>query len=387
MYSTDIYYESVEIQRRFIKQLYDIDKKKISELIALLSGFILENTVCTKVIYGIAEGRSALSLYDFLQQSSKYENIFPLTLDDPIRRYIDPERNNLVIAATGSGETKSVLRYLEESFKLNVPVLLITSGVNSTAYKMVSDYDNGYVFVIDPMKAVDRKHLIALGSEFELKLAVLLNSLIPALYEHSDGKVTSKYYNQVNHFIKNATLLSEIERDHLSEWIDKLLNRRGNFIVDGVGRSGFVAKAFGMRLTHLGHNVFMRDGPTTPAFLRGDAYIPISGSGNTREIIEGAMSAKSHGADIFPIMVNKDSKLGALMDSWGMSKNIMYVPLPEEDLRLYGEKEMSKIFATKTVQTRPSISEINAYIFTNGVISLSMNILGVSEQYLKRIHV
>ena len=60
----------------------------------------------TKVIYGIAEGRSALALYDFLQQSAKYENIYPVTLDDPIRRYIDPGKENLVIAATGSGETK-----------------------------------------------------------------------------------------------------------------------------------------------------------------------------------------------------------------------------------------------------------------------------------------
>ena len=49
--------------------------------------------------------------------------------------------------------------------------------------------------------------------------------------------------------------------------------------MDGVSRSGFVANAFGMRLTHLGRNVFMRDGPTTPAFLRGDTYIPITGSG------------------------------------------------------------------------------------------------------------
>jgi hypothetical protein len=43
--------------------------------------------------------------------------------------------------------------------------------------------------------------------------------------------------------------------------------------------------------------------------------------------------------------------------------------------------------ATKSVQSRPSISEINTYVFTNAVISLAMDMLGVNEEYLKRIHV
>ena len=292
MIATGTFYEAVDIQQRFIKQLGEIGRDRIGELVSLLTGFILENRECTKFIYGIAEGRSALALYDFLQQSSRYENIMPLTLDDPIRRYIDPERRNLIIAATGSGETKSIIRYLEDAFKLDVPVLLITANVGSKAYTMVDEYDNGYVFVIPTLTGLGRKSLTALGSEFELKLIVLLNALIPELYHH-DRTDIERYYAQIDHFAMNASLLKNIDAGHLSDWIDKVLNRRGNYIVDGVGRSGFVARAFGMRLTHLGRNVFIRDGPTTPAFLRGDAYIPLSGSGNTREIIEGVVKAKA----------------------------------------------------------------------------------------------
>ncbi len=103
MVSTDIFYESVKIQQQFVKQLEEIKKEKALEFINLLAGFILDNTKHTKVIYGIAEGRSALALYDFLQQSAKYENIYPVTLDDPIRRYIDPSKENLVIAGHGLG--------------------------------------------------------------------------------------------------------------------------------------------------------------------------------------------------------------------------------------------------------------------------------------------
>lgn len=382
-----MFYESVKIQQQFIKQLSEIKKEKILEFINLLAGFILDDTKHTKVIYGIAEGRSALALYDFLQQSSKYENIFPVTLEDPIRRYIDPGKDNLIIAATGSGETKSVLRYLEDSFKLNIPVVLITANVNSRAYAMVSEYENGYIFNIEPLQGPNNKSLSALGSEFELKLAVLLNAIIPELYHHDFGKEADKFYQQLEHIHNNASLLLDIDQGYLNEWADKVLNRRGNYIVDGVSRSGFVANAFGMRLTHLGRNVFMRDGPTTPAFLRGDAYIPISGSGNTREIIEGAIKAKLRGADVFPVLVNRNSKLSSLMDSWGYSKNIMYVPVSSIDVNMYLEKEASKIVATKSIQTRPSISELNSYIFTNAFIALAIDMLGVSEKYLARIHV
>jgi D-arabinose 5-phosphate isomerase GutQ len=386
MYQVDSFYESIKIQQRFIKQLSGVPKDDIAGLIDHISEFILRPAVCAKVIYGIAEGRTALSLYDFLQQLSKFDNIFPVTLDDPIRRYIDHERKNIIIAATGSGETRSVLTYLDEAIRFGVPVILITAKIDSTAYKKVKNYDNGFAFVLGSIGEKDKKHLIALGSEFELKLAVLLNSVLPALYECTGKCDPSRYYKQIDHFMGNARLLSGIEPDHLDQWTDKVLNRRGNYIVDGVGRSGFVSKAFGMRLTHLGRNVFLRDGPTTPNFIRGDAYIPISGSGNTREIIDGAEMAKKAGSDIFPIIVNKNSRLTEKMREWGYEKNIMYIPLMEKDVRMYGDVDLSKIIAAKTVQARLSISEINTYLFTNSFISLSMNVLGVSEKYLQRIH-
>ncbi|HUL62887.1 MAG TPA: sugar phosphate isomerase, partial [Methanocella sp.] len=348
MIDAGTFYESVDIQHRFIRQLTEVGRDPISELVRLLTGFFLEDRGSTKFVYGIAEGRSALALYDFLQQSSRYENIMPLTLDDPIRRYVDPERRNLIIAASGSGETKSVIRYLEDAFKLDVPVVLFTAKVGSKAYDMVTEYPNGYVFVVPRLTGWDRKNLAALGSEFELKLIVMLNALIPELYIHDRSNV-DRYYAQVDHFAANASLLKNIEAEHVGDWTDKLLNRRGNYIVDGVGRSGFVAKAFGMRLTHLGQHVFMRDGPTTPAFLRGDAYIPLSGSGNTREIVEGVVKAKLRGADVFPILVNVDSRLSSLMDSWGYAKNVMYIPVSLEDIGFYWEQEMSKIVASRSV--------------------------------------
>jgi hypothetical protein len=86
-------------------------------------------------------------------------------------------------------------------------------------------------------------------------------------------------------------------------------------------------------------------------------------------------------------MVNNNSKLTSLMESWGYSKNVMYVPVSQEDINMYREKEASKIVATMSIQTRPSISELNSYIFTNAFIALGIDMLGVSEKYLQQKHV
>ena len=89
MIATGTFYESVDIQQRFIRQLGEIGRDQIGELVSLFTGFYLENKDSTKYIYGIAEGRSALALYDFLQQSSRYENITPADAgrsDPPLHR-------------------------------------------------------------------------------------------------------------------------------------------------------------------------------------------------------------------------------------------------------------------------------------------------------------
>lgn len=380
--------DSVDIQLEFIAQLKKIDSEKITRLIGLLAGFIGHSPQKMKFIYGIAEGRSALALYDFLQQLANYENIYPITLEDTIRRYINPARENLIIAATGSGKTKGVIDYIKDAIDLQAPILLITAKAGSDAYDLVSKYEKGHVFLIEPHMGSSNKNLAALGSEFELKLAVMLNAILQELQNGERDQGAEKYYTMLDHIMKNAGLLKGIDEVRLEAWSDRVLNRRGNYVVDGVSRSGYVANAFGMRLTHLGRNVFMRDGPTTPAFLRGDAYLPITGSGNTREIIEGAKKAHARGADIFPITVNQSSELTRYMESLGYPDNIMYVPLDLTDFDMYSiGKDISKIHADKNIQTRPSVSELNSYIFTNAFIALGIDMLGVSEKFLQQKHV
>ncbi|HUW67389.1 MAG TPA: SIS domain-containing protein [Candidatus Nanoarchaeia archaeon] len=381
MTSTAKFYDSIDIQLLFLEQLRDIPTEKIDATINNLREFIFKEGKKQKVIYGIGEGRSALALYDFIHQLLRYDHIFPATLDDPIRRYFDIDRDNMIIAASGSGTTESVINYLEDAHCLGAKELLITAKSDSPAYKKVIA-ENGFSVLMEDIQLEKPSKLAVMGSEFELKLCTFLNCILPAL----DSGDNQFYYKQIDHFLKNARLLKGIDKEYLRSWIDKLLTRRGHFIVDGVGRSGFVAKAFGMRLTHLGLNVYIKGDATTPSFIRGDVYIPVSGSGDTREILDGMKKARSNGVDIFPITVNENSKIKEYLTEWGNEDNIIFIPVEEGDMSIFSDQNPSKISTTKMNQTRPSYSEINSYIFTNAVIASAIDFLGVEEKYMKRKH-
>ena len=135
MTSTAKFYDSIDIQLRFLEQLKHIPEEEIGGLIKVLRDFIFQADTKQKVIYGIGEGRSALALYDFLHQLLKYEELFPATLDDPIRRYFDPDRSNMILSASGSGGTESVISYLEDAHRLGASEILITAKTDSPAYK------------------------------------------------------------------------------------------------------------------------------------------------------------------------------------------------------------------------------------------------------------
>ncbi len=75
-----------------------------------------------------------------------------------------------------------------------------------------------------------------------------------------------------------------------------------------------------------------------------------------------------------------------LLEEWGYGDNIIFIPVEEGDMGIFHDKTPSKISTTKMNQVRPSISEINSYIFTNAIIASAIDFLGVDEKYMKRIH-
>lgn len=79
--------------------------------------------------------------------------------------------------------------------------------------------------------------------------------------------------------------------------------------VTGEGRSGLMARAFAMRLMHLGLTVYVVGETTTPALAEADTLVAVSGSGFTAGTVRVAEGAKEAGATIFAVTTNSESAL------------------------------------------------------------------------------
>ncbi|MCC2321451.1 6-phospho-3-hexuloisomerase [Cellulomonas xiejunii] len=89
----------------------------------------------------------------------------------------------------------------------------------------------------------------------------------------------------------------------------------GRVFVTGDGRSGFMARAFAMRLMHLGLRVHVVGETTTPAVASGDTVVAVSGSGTTAVTVRVAEQAVQVGARVLAVTTAPTSPLGAVADA------------------------------------------------------------------------
>ncbi|MCU0638187.1 MAG: hypothetical protein MUE87_06185 [Methanothrix sp.] len=176
--------------------------------------------------------------------------------------------------------------------------------------------------------------------------------------------------------------------DHLENWFSRLLPRSGRYIIGGVGRSGLVARAFEMRFTHLNKISYWERDFNTPSFQIGDVYIPITGIGNTYEAMEGTLTALGKGADVMPITANPSSRLVHVLKKRAGEKDIVVVPVKDEYRNLFcGDTSTTTWLMSEYTKFRYPIFEINASIFTNSVVAVGAEFLGIVEAGMRRMHV
>jgi 6-phospho-3-hexuloisomerase len=101
---------------------------------------------------------------------------------------------------------------------------------------------------------------------------------------------------------------SQMNEDVLVSVSQELAAAPRIFVV-GEGRSGFMAKAFAMRLMHLGATVFVVGETITPAIASGDLVVTISGSGKTKSVIDVAAKVQKLGGKVIAFTANPDSEL------------------------------------------------------------------------------
>lgn len=103
-------------------------------------------------------------------------------------------------------------------------------------------------------------------------------------------------------------VIQKVDEAEVEAFANKLLAVPRVFVT-GEGRSGFMAKAFAMRLMHLGLTVYVVGETISPAIASGDALVAVSGSGTTAGTVHIAQTAKKTQAIVFAVSANPDSQL------------------------------------------------------------------------------
>lgn len=106
-------------------------------------------------------------------------------------------------------------------------------------------------------------------------------------------------------------VINEIDEKQVDTFASELLAASRVFVM-GEGRSGLMAKAFAMRLMHLGLTVYVVGETTTPALKSSDVLVAVSGSGTTAETVHVAQQAKELGSTLFAVTTNLESALAKL---------------------------------------------------------------------------
>jgi len=165
---------------------------------------------------------------------------------------------------------------------------------------------------------------------------------------------------------KMSTLIEETKAESLSSYILS----SPTIFVTGMGRSGFVARAFAMRLMHLGFNTHFVGEVTTPKIKAKDLLIACSSSGETANVLEAARKSKKVSASICSITSRKDSSLSKLSD--------LTIIIP-------GPSKINWKAKVKTIQPLGSLFEQTLLIYLDSIIiSLMKKKKSSAAEMLKR---
>ena len=176
-------------------------------------------------------------------------------------------------------------------------------------------------------------------------------------------------------------IASHIQDEEVLRFIDELLKSKRIYVM-GAGRSGLVAKAFAMRLMHLGMTSYVVGETITPALQTGDLIVVLSGSGKTRTIVEIVQTAKEIGGRISLITSNADSHIGRLADSIVLIENFRD-KVPDEG-RAYESRQM--LGEHGSFAPLGTLFETAAMTFCDAIISRLMEITHTDESELKDRH-
>ena len=177
--------------------------------------------------------------------------------------------------------------------------------------------------------------------------------------------------------------IEELDMRSVEKLIKTLVDSKNKKIFTvGMGRSGFVARAFALRLMNLGFNVYFLGETITPAAEKGDLLIAISGTGTTKMVLTASTAAKDIGAKVLAITSFPESPLGQLADLVVHIRGRTKAGTPKE--KDYLTRQIMGVGEPLT--PLGSIFEINSMVFLDSLVVELMHRLGSTEADMKRRH-
>jgi len=154
-----------------------------------------------------------------------------------------------------------------------------------------------------------------------------------------ENMATSYSIRELMRMISSAAgSISDTVSDTEGEEFMETLLATSRIYVAGAGRSGLIAKAFAMRLMHLGMESYVVGETITPALQEGDLLIAFSGSGETHSITDICKTGKAVGGTLALITSRSESSIAAIAD--------LTVVL---DSRQYDDEGLSSDFAIRQI--------------------------------------
>ena len=161
----------------------------------------------------------------------------------------------------------------------------------------------------------------------------------------------------------------------------EVITTADNIFVTGAGRSGLAAKAFAMRLMHLGLSSYVVGETISPAINAGDCILAISGSGETNTIVTAAKISKKRGAKVLALTSYPESSLGQIADGIIHVKGRTKVEVDDEN---YLKRQIKGNYTSLT--PLGTAFELTSLVFLDGLVSELMEAMGKTEEDLKNRH-
>jgi 6-phospho-3-hexuloisomerase len=106
---------------------------------------------------------------------------------------------------------------------------------------------------------------------------------------------------------------TRLDRAETSAFFQRMLAAERVYVA-GAGRSGLIARAFAMRLLHLGFDVYVVGETVTPALRPADTLVVFSGSGETHTMATFCSTVKGLGGRVCLITASPDSTMSRIAD-------------------------------------------------------------------------